>query len=774
MAAAYGVSGAHEYVFESVLEHLDTFDRKVLAVAAAIGGGDPDVLRAAVGRSESDPAEVLASLPLVTTSESGEFVVHDLWRRVLGEALESDDVVGAVARAVDALIEREDFDHAFELCIERRDWQAAADALGSCCRRGHAPVRLDVLTRWLEALPTERRDDPDGLLLRGLLRRVTNPFQAETATLLERAVAGYRAAGNVVGEVAAGVELVYVLRNQGRTETLPVFLARATELAAQGHSIATGPAAVGRALLAELSGDDRKMLALLEAIPDGSLSRDWASVVPFRQAIGHLTLGDEQGMLDAAQRCARLAGDAADRHVVALVEWFVGNPLPALQTAEAMDVDAGTRSQVNAVILGSVRTMVLASAGLVDEASRRLADTERAVSGSASALMLGALVGIRALLAAAQGDDDHAHGVLEESLQAAPLTDPIGWRMSARWLPLAYVLVPSTREHLDHRPTGVVHSRRLDVARAVVASLEGFATLPRAARSLAPASVATTVPLPWAMALAGRLTADGDVGGRALVEYLFALYGEPAREAVRAAVNHSDRAIVDGARRLLASITMAPRHSIRLGVLGPVTLHIGDGVPVNDHWNRDRVRSLLVYLVIHGPAQRDQILEALWPHLDPSAADRNLRVTLSYLHQVLEPDRRKGEAPFYVRQIGPTLSLADGPQLVVDLHEFESALDRARRRRPTWTSECCARTARTRAPPLAGPMSDGRGRRRLGATNLPTAHRSLRHRRRPRRRTPFRGRARHVGCPQCSTRPDGRSVVRAGVLPAGRGRTGAR
>ena len=178
------------------------------------------------------------------------------------------------------------------------------------------------------------------------------------------------------------------------------------------------------------------------------------------------------------------------------------------------------------------------------------------------------------------------------------------------------------------------------------------------------------------MALAGRLTADGDVGGRALVEYLFALYGEPAREAVRAAVNHSDRAIVDGARRLLASITMAPRHSIRLGVLGPVTLHIGDGVPVNDHWNRDRVRSLLVYLVIHGPAQRDQILEALWPHLDPSAADRNLRVTLSYLHQVLEPDRRKGEAPFYVRQIGPTLSLADGPQLVVDLHEFESALER--------------------------------------------------------------------------------------------------
>ena len=129
MAAAYA-SVAHTSTCSKRARAPRPFDRKVLAVAAAIGGGDPDVLRAAVGRAESDPADVLARLPLVTTSESGEFVVHDLWRRVLGEALDRDEVVGAVARAVDALVEREDFNRAFELCIERGDWQAATDTLG--------------------------------------------------------------------------------------------------------------------------------------------------------------------------------------------------------------------------------------------------------------------------------------------------------------------------------------------------------------------------------------------------------------------------------------------------------------------------------------------------------------------------------------------------------------------------------------------------------------------------------------------------------------------
>src|SRR4051794_1128302 len=89
---------------------------------------------------------------------------------------------------------------------------------------------------------------------------------------------------------------------------------------------AAGPAAVARALLSELSGDDREMVAVLDSIPSGLLSRDWSGVVAFRLAIAHLTVGNEREMLQSATRCAELADGSTDRHVLALARWFAGDP----------------------------------------------------------------------------------------------------------------------------------------------------------------------------------------------------------------------------------------------------------------------------------------------------------------------------------------------------------------------------------------------------------------------------------------------------------------
>ena len=52
-------------------------------------------------------------------------------------------------------------------------------------------------------------------------------------------------------------------------------------------------------------------------------------------------------------------------------------------------------------------------------------------------------------------------------------------------------------------------------------------------------------------------------------------------------------------------------------------------------------------------------------------------MTLSYLQRVLEPDRRRGEAPFLLRQDGTTVVLAGAPHVVVDVAEFEQLVARA-------------------------------------------------------------------------------------------------
>jgi LuxR family transcriptional regulator, maltose regulon positive regulatory protein len=135
LSATYGVDGADEYVFEAVLAHLGLDERRVLAIAAAVGGGEPEVLQAALGTCSIDPVEVLRRLPLVRVVDRGRFFVHDLWKHVIDGAICADELHDAVIRAVHALIERHDFDRAYRLCATHDVWDLAASVVAACCRR---------------------------------------------------------------------------------------------------------------------------------------------------------------------------------------------------------------------------------------------------------------------------------------------------------------------------------------------------------------------------------------------------------------------------------------------------------------------------------------------------------------------------------------------------------------------------------------------------------------------------------------------------------------
>ena len=208
-----------------------------------------------------------------------------------------------------------------------------------------------------------------------------------------------------------------------------------------------------------------------------------------------------------------------------MANWFAGDPAPAVESVDAIVADAD-RSLADAVALGAFATMVLASTGRLDEAAERLARTEEAASGGSVVPMIrGYLIGVRALVAAAGGDDAAAREILEAALADAPLTDPVGWLTATRWLPLAYVLVPSARPVIDEAVSGPLHVRRLAVARAIVAARTLEPIDQRTLDGMTPASIATIVPLPWAMVLAARLHADGVPLGRDLASGLFELSG---------------------------------------------------------------------------------------------------------------------------------------------------------------------------------------------------------------------------------------------------------
>jgi LuxR family transcriptional regulator, maltose regulon positive regulatory protein len=124
-----------------------------------------------------------------------------------------------------------------------------------------------------------------------------------------------------------------------------------------------------------------------------------------------------------------------------------------------------------------------------------------------------------------------------------------------------------------------------------------------------------------------------------------------------------------------------PKYRLRLCLLGPVELHRDDQLVGYPDLRRERVRQLLCYLAIHPRTTRKRVAAQLWPDLDDEAASRNLRVTLTYVQRVLEPDRPRSEPPYFLRAEGPALELSVGSWLTVGQPHAEWAgLERDRLR----------------------------------------------------------------------------------------------
>jgi DNA-binding SARP family transcriptional activator len=122
---------------------------------------------------------------------------------------------------------------------------------------------------------------------------------------------------------------------------------------------------------------------------------------------------------------------------------------------------------------------------------------------------------------------------------------------------------------------------------------------------------------------------------------------------------------------VLRRLAVPPAGRLDLRLLGPTELD-RDGLAVSaTEWRRERVRLLLAYLALHRGASREHVADDLWPALDAEAQSRNLRVTLTYLLRVLEPDRAPRAASYLVHQQGDRLALRAGAALAVDVWQFD-------------------------------------------------------------------------------------------------------
>lgn len=703
LSLSSGVQATADFLWEEVLAGLSDDQLELLRVVVAAGGADDALASELMGRP-IDLRSALAGIPMVAVDTQGWCTVHGLWESVVAgrgagpagtpgstspsPAQEPTEQwpppavrrVAAQRAAADGYPGR-----AFELLAGAELWDDVLELLTAVCDSVNPPVDPDQLERWVDALPAAVAAAPPAILARGLAR-LDHDVDAAVA-LLQQARQHYEDAGDVTGELRVMTHLANNLYSRGDVATGAPLLARVEALAAGGHAVAGAYATFGRAAFWEMLGDAVQAHETLADVPEGSFGGSFAALATRLRAQGELLFGD----LDRARL---LALDAVDYGIAAFrptamtivfyALWMQGRRAEAL--ALLPDIQPPAHGSTRKHDIGSATNTALIAAWQGDTATAAAVLDPVLDDLQASEIVVSQVVGqlARAARLLAEGDEPAAAALLDDELTARP---PAGRPTTAhlRALALPWILAPSTRPYFASLPLGAGPRLARRLADVLARSREsGAAALDEAVDVgtgrtepfawPAPAVVVSHLPVPWAVELAVRGLAAGGRHTEPAQAVLDELAPSAARPVLRRLLRHPDKAVARTAKAALADAAAPPPFRLRLEVLGPVRLRRDGRLVDHPDWRRERVRALLAELVRRRRATRDELAATLWPDLEPEAAANNLRVTLSYLLKVLEPDRAESEPSWFVRADRTLVTFEGGEAITVDVEEFERHL----------------------------------------------------------------------------------------------------
>ncbi|PRY35568.1 ATP/maltotriose-dependent transcriptional regulator MalT [Geodermatophilus tzadiensis] len=664
-AGPFAVSG---YVWEELLAQLSPERRHVLALLVAVGGADEEIAAALVGR-DVDLRSLLDGLPLVVPSRSGWWSLHGLWAAALQHHLDSGQVAEARRTAAAVLRGRGQYQEAMGLLLDAEAWEDVRRLVVEVCECCTALVPTDVLESWLRRLPREVQQSPEGLLLAAMAAQPTSPGAAEE--LLMQALAGAHGDRDLRYACVNGLVQLAFWRNDRHRMALLL-----EELPADEHPGASTFVALVRGILARNTDEVRSALADPSLMSRTALNpvHHW-----LHAQLVLLRLGDTSTGEVLARRA--LSHPATTMHGLArslLVESFRlrGRLDEAERLLPYLLADMRPAKVLTSPELVTCAVSLLDVLGRRTEAGELLQTSQSILRGSpvAWAPVAGTLAEV--FHALSSGDEQRAAAILRSISSPGGGRNSGTIRVSPVALPLLYVLVPEVRGRWDADPPPGALANLHAGARALVELRErGSAAAAGAVPPSAWPVLRALLPVPWVAELALAIAAAGQDGARALVEDL----GPAARTTLRAQAATAPPALAATARSLLRAIPAVPTVRLHLRVLGPLELRRDGGVVAAPELRRERVRQLLGYLLLHDRPTRTAITAELWPDLDDAAAGRNLRVTLTYLQNLLEPDRSELDPPYFLRSAGPVLHLVTDGALEIDVLQFERVLDEAAR-----------------------------------------------------------------------------------------------
>jgi LuxR family maltose regulon positive regulatory protein len=670
---AAGPSAPWQYAREEILNRLPGPQRRVLAALAALGSATAGEVAAVTG-GPVDLDHLARRIPLVDELDDGRYRAHDLWTGAVSRTMTEPETRILRKGAAAILAARGDLARAGQLACQAQDWHLLAGLAVDLVRTTLSALPPTLAERWLGLVPPTVADEPAFVLLRAAVTHARDFTDPRIDSLLDQAWHGLRDRQDDAGAAAALGQAVIAAHSRADLARLADLAGRADLLDAPSSPVLTLVRHSVAAVHAEVGGDPEAALAHLAQAPVLEVPRPLA-LSTWRFHYHCLNMCGRSG--EAADLADRTLGDASVEHVRlsgAVARWLDGDPSDlgilrcwARVTAVAVPLSAGpVPATARDAFVATAMATVIASCYGEGWLLPALPCGDPEDKDNPRDAMLARVA--EAAVAVARGDERAARHAYARHLAAWPIEIPFVERHLRRFVALGYVVNDRLRAHWDSVDLGPSHRAARASARALVRARAGDLT--DGAR-LDPAHALCFLPLPWSVELAARLAAAGHPHGFELGRWLADVVGPPVHHQFRASARAADETVAAGATQLLAVLPAPPTHQIRIEVLGVMRVTRG-GVPVEaPQLRRARVRQLLSALVLRPVLARDQAVGMLWPDLAPAKAARNLRVTLTYIRQLLEPDRSGGDASFHLRTDADTIRLVPSESLSVDLWTFD-------------------------------------------------------------------------------------------------------
>ncbi|HEY8217151.1 MAG TPA: BTAD domain-containing putative transcriptional regulator [Acidimicrobiia bacterium] len=667
------------FMLEEVVGGLDPEVRRTLAVAALIGGGDQAVLSAASGGSVD--LALVTQIPLVACTADGRVHVHGLWSELLTDELTEAEQDDARRAAADLLAQRGAHGEAFELLVASRLWREARRELLEACNDQAHPPWPEQLRRWERMLPDDEIGAGPRAYIDALVARADAAWTTTAHDHFRDAIAAFAADGDLVNEVRAMVRAAYAAWQRADLETIDAFGDRIVELS---DRLPGAPFfwALNRAGRADLDGNWDLVLETLDGLGTAGVEPRVAYFPACFRVDALLSCGKAGAALEAAQEAAALADGlvpAAGAHSAKLrlpvTRWAAGeraaltDPLLTRDPGPAVARDERAEGLAWGVIAATYRGDL--------STARTLQRVLEAITELELPARLHGLVALaRTAYAVGSGDEPVARAELLGVLDPGHPSPATSWR-AVLWQPaVAACLDAGVAAALEQLVPGPRGRAILDAATRVRALRAGEPAPPAGPLLDDPDDVMTAFPLTYGVELAVGALVDRDERGHRVIE----AYVETSPTATRASLQRLAEGpgpTAAAARGVLGVLPIPPEQPVRIEVLGAAQLRRGDAVIDDADWRRERVRALLLLLVVRSDVRREEAASLLWPDLDQHKSAANLRLTLHYLQAVLEPHRARREAPYFVSQDAGFLRLRGRDRLSVDAWELTALFDEA-------------------------------------------------------------------------------------------------